>query len=116
MIDYSASKATLSNFCKSLSEEYGPRGRVNTVWAGPVATDLWLGAHGVAATASKASGANAEAVAAGAAAQSVTGRFTQPGEVADLVLYLASDRGLKHRRRELHHRRRSHHDALKASS
>jgi NAD(P)-dependent dehydrogenase (short-subunit alcohol dehydrogenase family) len=65
---------------------------VNTVCPGPVATDLWLGTHGVAATVSKATGANAEAVAAGAAAQSVTGRFTQPDEIADLVLYLASDR------------------------
>ena len=93
VIDYSASKAALSNFCKSLSKEYGPRGiRVNTVCPGPVATDLWLGTHGVAATVSKATGANAEAVAAGAAAESVTGRFTQPDEVADLVLYLASDR------------------------
>ena len=93
VIDSSASKAALSNFCKSLSKEYGPRGiRVNTVCPGPVATDLWLGTHGVAATVSKATGANAEAVAAGAAAQSVTGRFTQPDEIADLVLYLASDR------------------------
>ena len=71
MIDYSASKAALSNFCKSLSKEYVPRGiRVNTVCPGPVATDLWLGAHGVAATVSKASGANAPGVAAGAAAPS----------------------------------------------
>jgi NAD(P)-dependent dehydrogenase (short-subunit alcohol dehydrogenase family) len=30
-------------------------------------------------------------VASQAARQMVTGRFTQPGEVADLVLYLASD-------------------------
>jgi NAD(P)-dependent dehydrogenase (short-subunit alcohol dehydrogenase family) len=32
------------------------------------------------------------AVAAGAAAQSVTGRFTHPAEVADLVVLLASGR------------------------
>ena len=31
-------------------------------------------------------------VAAGAAAGSVTGRFTTPAEVASLVVYLASDR------------------------
>ena len=50
MIDYSAAKAALTNFCKSLSKEVGPRGiRVNTVSPGPVATDLWLGDDGVAA-------------------------------------------------------------------
>jgi NAD(P)-dependent dehydrogenase (short-subunit alcohol dehydrogenase family) len=31
-------------------------------------------------------------VASQAARQMVTGRFTQPGEVADLVVFLASDR------------------------
>ena len=51
VIDYSAAKAALSNFCKSLSKEVGPHGvRVNTVSPGPVATDLWLGDDGVAAT------------------------------------------------------------------
>jgi NAD(P)-dependent dehydrogenase (short-subunit alcohol dehydrogenase family) len=51
VIDYSAAKAALSNFCKSLSKEVGPHGvRVNTVSPGPVATDLWLGDQGVAAT------------------------------------------------------------------
>jgi NAD(P)-dependent dehydrogenase (short-subunit alcohol dehydrogenase family) len=33
-----------------------------------------------------------KAVAGGAADESVTGRFTQPREIADLVLFLASDR------------------------
>jgi len=93
VIDYSASKAALSNFCKSLSKEFGPRGvRVNTVSPGPVATDLWLGAGGVAATIARSSGGHPEEVAAGAAAESVTGRFTRPDEVADLVVFLASER------------------------
>ena len=43
-MDYSAAKAALANFSKSLSKELGPKGvRVNTVSPGPVATDLWLG-------------------------------------------------------------------------
>ncbi len=92
VIDYSAAKAALSNFCKSLSKELGPRGiRVNTVSPGPVATDLWLGDGGVAATVARATGADPEAVAAGAAAQSVTGRFTTPDEVGHLVAFLAGD-------------------------
>jgi NAD(P)-dependent dehydrogenase (short-subunit alcohol dehydrogenase family) len=93
VIDYSAAKAALANFAKALSKEVGPRGiRVNTVSPGPVATDLWLGDHGVAQAVASASHGTAEDVARAAAAQSLTGRFTQPQEVADLVLLLASDR------------------------
>ena len=93
VMDYSAAKAALANFSKSLSKEAGPRGiRVNTVSPGPVATDLWLGDHGVAATVSQATGASPQDVQSQAARQMVTGRFTRPEEVADLVLILASDR------------------------
>jgi NAD(P)-dependent dehydrogenase (short-subunit alcohol dehydrogenase family) len=92
VLDYSAAKAALAGFAKALSKEVGPHGiRVNTVSPGPVATDLWLGRDGVAATVSQATGANADDVQNQAAAQSVTGRFSQPAEVADLILYLASD-------------------------
>ncbi len=93
VIDYSAAKAALASFSKALSKELAPRGiRVNTVSPGPVATDLWLGDEGVAATLSRASGAKARDIVDQAAHQSPTGRFTQPSEVADLVLLLASDR------------------------
>jgi NAD(P)-dependent dehydrogenase (short-subunit alcohol dehydrogenase family) len=93
VIDYSAAKAALTNFCKALSKEIGRRGiRVNTVSPGPVATALWLGQDGVAATVAQARGGEPEAVAKQAAAETVTGRFTRPQEVADLILLLASDR------------------------
>ena len=93
VMDYSAAKAALANFSKSLSKEVGPHGiRVNTISPGPVATDLWLGDHGVAATVSRATGARAQDVQSQAAQQMVTGRFTRPEEVADLVVILASDR------------------------
>ena len=46
IVDYSATKAALASYAKSLSKEFGPKGiRVNTVSPGPVSTDLWLG-HG----------------------------------------------------------------------
>ncbi len=93
VMDYSAAKAALANFSKALSKEVGPKGiRVNTVSPGPVATDLWLGQGGVAATVGAATGADPGDVAKQAASQMVTGRFTRPEEVADLVLFLASDR------------------------
>jgi len=91
VIDYSAAKAALTNFAKSLSKEFGPRGiRVNTVAPGPVATDLWLGSGGVAETVGAAQGIDPGDVEAGAKAAMVTGRFTRPEEVADLVVMLAS--------------------------
>jgi NAD(P)-dependent dehydrogenase (short-subunit alcohol dehydrogenase family) len=93
VLDYSAAKAALASFSKSLSKEVGAHGiRVNTISPGPVATDLWLGQSGVAQTVSQATGARPEDVERQAAQQMVTGRFTRPEEVADLALFLASDR------------------------
>jgi NAD(P)-dependent dehydrogenase (short-subunit alcohol dehydrogenase family) len=94
VIDYCAAKAALSNFCKALSKEVGPRGvRVNTVSPGPVETDLWLGDHGVAATVGGANDLDPRAVIERASAGTSTGRFTRPDEVADLVVLLAGSRG-----------------------
>jgi len=93
VIDYSAAKAALASFCKALSKEVGPNGvRVNTISPGPVATDLWLGGGGVAETVAAAAGGTPESVATAAVSGTATGRFTEPGEVADLVLFLASPR------------------------
>jgi NAD(P)-dependent dehydrogenase (short-subunit alcohol dehydrogenase family) len=57
-----------------------------------VSTGLWLGDDGVAENIARVSGSQAEAVAKHAASESLTGRFTMPQEVANLVLMLASDR------------------------
>jgi NAD(P)-dependent dehydrogenase (short-subunit alcohol dehydrogenase family) len=93
VMDYSAAKGALANFSKALSKEVGPKGvRVNTVSPGPVATDLWLGKGGVAETVARAGGLQPEAVANQAALDAVTGRFTRPEQVADMVVFLASDR------------------------
>jgi NAD(P)-dependent dehydrogenase (short-subunit alcohol dehydrogenase family) len=92
VIDYGAAKAALWNFCKALSKEVGAQGiRVNTVSPGPVATDLWLGPEGVAASLAYRSGGDPAQIAEGAAAASVTGRFSRPDEIARLVTFLASD-------------------------
>jgi len=93
VIDYGAAKAALVNVAKSLSQELGPKGiRVTSVSPGPVATDLWLGEHGVAATVGNATGVAADAVRDQAIAGMPTGRFTTPQEVAVLVTLLASPR------------------------
>ena len=93
VIDYGAAKAALLNVAKALSQELGPKGiRINSVSPGPVATDLWLGEHGVAATIAASTGTDAESVRAQAIASMPTGRFTTPEEVATLVALLASPR------------------------
>ncbi|MFF3786852.1 SDR family NAD(P)-dependent oxidoreductase [Streptomyces sp. NPDC001933] len=93
VIDYCAAKAALANFSKGVSKEVGGRGiRVNTVSPGPVETDLWLAGEGIAAAVSQATGMAPEEVTAQAAGIAVTGRFSKPAEVADVVLVLASDR------------------------
>ncbi|MEV7323296.1 SDR family oxidoreductase, partial [Streptomyces sp. NPDC093970] len=96
VIDYTASKAALTNFSKALSKEVSPLGvRVNSVAPGPVTTPLWMGPGGMADTLAGAMGIGRQE----AVDQMIdglggfaTGRFTHPEEVADLVLMLASDR------------------------
>jgi len=95
-VDYGAAKAALLNLSKSLAQEFGPKGiHVNCVSPGPVATELWLGDHGVAATVAAATGVDAdtarETVIEGIGGFA-TGRFTTPQEVATLVVLLASER------------------------
>ena len=96
VIDYSAAKAGVWNLSKSLSKEFGDRGlRFNTISPGPVSTSLWLGDTGVAATVAAAMGVSPDearhrVIEAGGGFS--TGRFTEPQEVADLVLLLTSNR------------------------
>jgi NAD(P)-dependent dehydrogenase (short-subunit alcohol dehydrogenase family) len=93
VIDYGAAKAALVNVSKALSQELAPHGvRIASVSPGQVATDLWLGADGVAAAIGNATGAGAEAIRAQVTAGIPTGRFTTPREVATLVTVLASPR------------------------
>jgi NAD(P)-dependent dehydrogenase (short-subunit alcohol dehydrogenase family) len=96
VIDYGAAKAALVNFTKAIAQEFGPKGiRINSVSPGPVATDLWLGDHGVAAQVGQVSGVDAatarEQIVAGMGGFP-TGRFTEPEEVATLIAMLASER------------------------
>ena len=91
--DYCATKAAVTNFGKALSKELGPKNiRVNSVSPGPVTTPMWLEEGGVADTIAAASGQTAEEVRAATGGAAPTGRFTTPEEVADLIVFLASDR------------------------
>ena len=76
--NYSASKAGVIGFTKSIAKEVGSRGiTVNAVAPGFIATDM--------------TNALGEAVTEGVAKQISLGRLGQPEEVASVVRYLASE-------------------------
>jgi NAD(P)-dependent dehydrogenase (short-subunit alcohol dehydrogenase family) len=92
-VAYSAAKAALTAFGKSLSEEFGPLGvRVNTVSPGPVRTAIWS-PEGLGGKLAAAAGLEHAAYldALPEAFGMVTGRLIEPEEVADLVVFLLSD-------------------------
>jgi NAD(P)-dependent dehydrogenase (short-subunit alcohol dehydrogenase family) len=91
--EYSATKAAVTNFAKALSKELAPKNiRVNSVSPGPVSTGLWMDEGGVADGFAEAAGTSADDIKAMITKTTPTGRFTTPEQVADLVVFLASDR------------------------
>jgi NAD(P)-dependent dehydrogenase (short-subunit alcohol dehydrogenase family) len=93
VVDYGGAKAALTNVMKALSKEVGPAGvRVNTVSPGPVSTALWLGGGGVAERVAATAGGTPDEIERAAVSGTATRRFTTPEEVADLVVFLCSDR------------------------
>ena len=96
VVDYSAAKAALSNLTKALSEEFAPRGvRVNAIAPGPVRTPFWTAPGGFADTVAAGAGTSADEALDHIVPQQMgisTGRITEPQEVADLAVFLASPR------------------------
>jgi NAD(P)-dependent dehydrogenase (short-subunit alcohol dehydrogenase family) len=91
--DYCASKAAVTNITKALSKELAPNNiRVNSVSPGPVSTGLWMDEGGVAEGFGGVTGQTPDEVKAMIKSVTPTGRFTTPEQVADLVVFLASDR------------------------
>jgi len=96
VVDYSAAKAALTNLSKALSEEFAPRGvRINTVAPGPVRTPFWTDAGGFADVVAASAGTSAKAALDEVVPRTMgisTGRVTEPDEVAELTVFLASPR------------------------
>jgi len=91
--DYCAAKAAVANFAKALSKDLAPKNiRVNSVSPGAVSTERWMQRGGLADGYAAVSGQTADEVRAEFARSAATGRFTTAEEVADLVVFLASDR------------------------
>jgi NAD(P)-dependent dehydrogenase (short-subunit alcohol dehydrogenase family) len=90
---YSATKAAMNNLTVNLARECAGRGvRVVGVAPGPVDTPLWLGPRGVAAQASALGAGDADSIIANARKSVPIGRFSTAEEIADLILFLASQR------------------------
>jgi NAD(P)-dependent dehydrogenase (short-subunit alcohol dehydrogenase family) len=91
--DYCAAKAAVAAFAKALSKDLAPKNiRVNAVSPGAVATEKWTEQGGLADGYAAFSGQTPDEVRAALARTTPTGRFSTPEEVADLVVFLASDR------------------------
>lgn len=89
-IDYAAAKAAMVSVAKSLARKYGPDNvLVNSVLPGLIRTPMWERAAGELAA---SSGGGPEAVFVEKSGSVPLRRFGDPAEVADLVLYLCSDR------------------------
>jgi NAD(P)-dependent dehydrogenase (short-subunit alcohol dehydrogenase family) len=85
-----AANAADINFASSLAEQYGPQGiRVNTVNPGPVATDRWDGLEKAFA---RDKGVDQDRAHELALQSLPLGRICTPEEVANLVVFLASER------------------------
>jgi NAD(P)-dependent dehydrogenase (short-subunit alcohol dehydrogenase family) len=83
-VAYAATKAAVRSFARGMSAELAPKGiRVNCVSPGPIGTPLW-GKTGMTEEQTKQAGE-------GIAKQVPAGRFGTDREIADAVVYLASD-------------------------
>jgi NAD(P)-dependent dehydrogenase (short-subunit alcohol dehydrogenase family) len=88
MPDYSVMKAALLSFSRLVADLYaGDRIRCNAVTPGPTATDAWLGEGGLAEQQGER-----DAVLAKVAAGRPLGRLAEPGEIADVIVFLLSER------------------------
>ena len=77
---YSATKAALESLTRTWATEFSPAGvRVNTVAPGPTRTDMVMATMG-------------EDGATQVAATTLLGRLATPAEIAEVILFLASDR------------------------
>lgn len=88
MPDYSVLKAALLSYSRLVADLHAADGiRCNAVTPGPTATDAWLGRGGLA----EQQGDRDEVLAKVAAGRPL-GRLAEPGEIADVVVFLLSPR------------------------
>ena len=88
MPDYSVMKAALLSFSRLVADVHAADGiRCNAVTPGPTATQIWLGEGGLAEQQG-----NRDEVLAKVAAGRPLGRLGEPAEIADVIVFLLSER------------------------
>ena len=88
MPDYSVMKAAMLSYSRLVADLHAKDGiRCNAVTPGPTATEAWLGSGGLA----EQQGDRDEVLAKVGAARPL-GRLAEPGEIADVIVFLLSDR------------------------
>ena len=92
-VAYSVTKSAQLALSRAYADAWAGRGvLVNAVAPGPVATGLWLEPGGLADQAAAARGTTREQALAAAGARTPIGRMAEPGEIADAVVFLCSER------------------------
>jgi NAD(P)-dependent dehydrogenase (short-subunit alcohol dehydrogenase family) len=87
MPDYSVAKAALLAYSRQVAEAHASEGiRCNAVIPGPTLTPAWTGPEGLAAQQGER-----DAVLAKAEAARPLGRFATAGEIANVIVFLASE-------------------------
>jgi 3-oxoacyl-[acyl-carrier protein] reductase len=90
---YSVTKAAQLSLSRVVADEFAAQNvLVNAVAPGPVATGLWMDAGGMADQTAGARGLSREDALAAQEAKVPLGRFAQPAEVADVIVFLCSAR------------------------
>lgn len=90
-VAYSVTKAALLSLSRAFADRWAGEGvLVNAVTPGPVATELWTGPGGLGEQVA-GEGRAQEAIAA-AAEKLPLGRFAEPVEIADVIVFLCSAR------------------------
>jgi 3-oxoacyl-[acyl-carrier protein] reductase len=90
---YSVTKAAQLSLSRLFADAYAGTGvLVNAVTPGPVASELWLDDGGLADQVAAARGSTRKEVLETQTGKIPLGRFAEPGEVADVVVFLCSER------------------------
>jgi 3-oxoacyl-[acyl-carrier protein] reductase len=92
-VAYSVAKAGQLSVSRAFADAYASSGvLVNAVAPGPTSSPLWLGEGGLADQVAAARGGTREEALAAAAAKIPRGRLGTPQEIADVVVFLCSER------------------------
>jgi 3-oxoacyl-[acyl-carrier protein] reductase len=90
---YAVTKAAQQSLSRVFADAYAKDGvLVNAVAPGPIGSELWLGEGGLAEQAAAARGIHRDEALDQQAAKVPMGRFGTPEEIADVIVFLASER------------------------